>query len=142
MRSNLDPFERYEDAVLWSALKRASLVDRSTDGEAQASRFTLDTPIEDEGLNMVRRPLVCFWRARALIHADAQSVGERSLVSLARALVKDSQIVLLDEATANVDYETDSKIQATIATEFRSKTLLCIAHRCVFQTRASHLRQF
>ncbi|KAL8279625.1 hypothetical protein RQP46_007938 [Phenoliferia psychrophenolica] len=73
------------------------------------TRFSLDTPVEDEGLNL--------------------SVGERSLVSLARALVKDSQIVLLDEATANVDFETDSTIQKTIATHFRSKTLLCIAHR-------------
>lgn len=110
LRTNLDPFGVYEDAVLWSALKRAWLVDRESEGpEGQSSRFTLDTPIEDEGLNM--------------------SAGERSLVSLARALVKDSQIVVLDEATANVDYETDSRIQRTIATEFRHKTLLTIAHR-------------
>ena len=53
LRTNLDPFSKYDDAVLWSALKRASLVERAADGEAKSSRFTLDTVIEDEGLNMV-----------------------------------------------------------------------------------------
>jgi len=113
IRSNLDPFGLYEDARLWDALKRSWLVDgdlerKVADGPAK-NRFTLDTVIEDEGQNL--------------------SVGERSLVSLARALVKDSRIVILDEATASVDFATDSKIQETIRTEFKDKTLLCIAHR-------------
>ncbi|ELU39861.1 ATP-binding cassette transporter YOR1 [Rhizoctonia solani AG-1 IA] len=73
------------------------------------NRFTLDTVIEEEGGNL--------------------SVGQRSLVSLARALVKDSKIIVLDEATASVDYETDKNIQDTISREFADKTLLCIAHR-------------
>ena len=72
-----------------------------------APRFTLDSPIEEEGSNL--------------------SFGQRSLVSLARALVKDSKILVLDEATASVDYETDRKIQETIANEFRDRTILCIA---------------
>ncbi|KAJ1301602.1 hypothetical protein OPQ81_008850 [Rhizoctonia solani] len=123
IRSNLDPFGVYDDARLWDALKRAYLVDRPTavqeisaDGEdlpsgaqTPVNRFTLDTVIEEEGGNL--------------------SVGQRSLVSLARALVKDSKIIVLDEATASVDYETDKNIQDTISREFADKTLLCIAHR-------------
>ncbi|CAE7132182.1 unnamed protein product, partial [Rhizoctonia solani] len=101
IRTNLDPFGIYDDARLWDALKRAYLVDRptvaqeiKTDGEdipsgiqTPVNRFSLDTVIEEEGANL--------------------SVGQRSLVSLARALVKDSKIIVLDEATASVDYETD-----------------------------------
>lgn len=93
IRSNLDPFGEFDDARLWDALKRSYLVDASFDHTAASGtamegggRFTLDLPIEDEGLNL--------------------SVGERSLVSLARALVKDSKIIILDEATASVDYAT------------------------------------
>ena len=72
-----------------------------------APRFTLDSPIEEEGSNL--------------------SIGQRSLVSLARALLRDSKILILDEATASVDYETDRKIHETIANEFHDRTILCIA---------------
>ncbi len=119
IRTNLDPFGDHPDAVLWDALKRSWLVEREAGGEGagQASRFSLDTAVEDEGANM--------------------SVGERSLVSLARALVKDSKIVVMDEATASVDVETDAKIQKTIRTEFRDKTLLVIAHRLITASHSS-----
>jgi len=57
------------------------------------------------------------------------SVGERSLLSLARALVKSSKVICLDEATASVDLVTDGRIQATITREFGGVTLVCVAHR-------------
>lgn len=57
------------------------------------------------------------------------SAGEKQLLALCRALVKNSKIIVLDEATSSVDVETDAKLQRTIQTEFMSSTLLCIAHR-------------
>ncbi|KAF8900175.1 ABC protein [Gymnopilus junonius] len=112
VRSALDPFSQYDDARLWDALRRSYLIKNTyvdEKGEFTSDKITLDTVIESEGSNL--------------------SVGQRSLLSLARALVRDTKIAVLDEATASVDLETDQKIQHTIATEFKDRTLICIAHR-------------
>ena len=69
----------------------------------------MDSAVEEEGLNF--------------------SLGQRQLMALARALVRNSQIIVCDEATSSVDFETDEKIQKTMRTAFAGKTLLCIAHR-------------
>ena len=121
VRSNLDPFNEHTDLELWSALRQADLV--STDepagnrtnasgnknGNGTESRIHLDSVVEEDGLNF--------------------SLGQRQLMALARALVRGSQIIVCDEATSSVDMETDDKIQRTMATAFKGKTLLCIAHR-------------
>ncbi len=112
VRSNLDPFHEHTDLELWSALRQADLVNDSeapTGRQGGSGRIGLDSAVEEEGLNL--------------------SLGQRQLMALARALVRDSRIIVCDEATSSVDFATDQKIQQTIAEGFRGKTLLCIAHR-------------
>ncbi|KIW72031.1 hypothetical protein PV04_00255 [Phialophora macrospora] len=135
IRSNLDPFHEHSDMELWAALRKADLVgeemvttekgevkvDRPDTARTAAtstsnvnqppgpSRIHLDSTVEEEGLNF--------------------SLGQRQLMALARALVRNSQIIVCDEATSSVDFETDEKIQRTMRTGFAGKTVLCIAHR-------------
>ncbi|KXN89182.1 Multidrug resistance-associated protein 1 [Leucoagaricus sp. SymC.cos] len=111
LRDNLDPQGTKTDAELISALQRAWLLPRegSTPNPTAEAKFSLDATIGDEGSNY--------------------SAGEKQLLALCRALVKNSRVIVLDEATSSVDVETDAKLQRTIQTEFATSTLLCIAHR-------------
>jgi len=107
IRSNLDPFGKFKDLELWSALRQADLVGSDMElGDANA-RIHLDSVVEEEGLNF--------------------SLGQRQLMALARALVRGSQIIVCDEATSSVDFETDERIQLAMRRGFAGKTMLCIA---------------
>ncbi|KZT67112.1 P-loop containing nucleoside triphosphate hydrolase protein [Daedalea quercina L-15889] len=110
LRQNLDPFQQYDDAVLNDALRSAGLFSLQSDLEDEEARITLDTPIASGGNNM--------------------SVGQRQILALARAIVRQSKLLILDEATSAIDYATDAIIQASLRKELENGvTVLTVAHR-------------
>ncbi|KAL4242609.1 hypothetical protein ABKN59_011139 [Abortiporus biennis] len=108
LRQNLDPFSQYDDATLNDALRASGLF--SLQNDSTKAKITLDTQISSGGGNL--------------------SVGQRQILALARAIIRQSKLLILDEATSAIDYETDTIIQNTLRKELsKDVTLLTVAHR-------------
>jgi ABC-type multidrug transport system fused ATPase/permease subunit len=99
MRQNLDPLEEYSDEECEAVLQKI----------ARRHEWTLSTHIDTGGRNI--------------------SQGQRQLVGLARALLRRSPIIIMDEATASIDKETAVRIQEILREEMRESTVITIAHR-------------
>ncbi|CAO3624021.1 unnamed protein product [Cunninghamella echinulata] len=126
VRSNVDPFNEFSDASISESLSRMNLIPvinptTTTSSSSTSSVFpsyqeinqnifeNLDSPIAEGGQNI--------------------SAGQKQLICLAKHLLRRSKIVVMDEATSSVDFDTDRRIQNTIRSEFTDCTILCVAHR-------------
>ena len=102
LRENLDPVEKFDDESMIECLKS----------------IEMDYILKDNGLNFMIKE-----------NGDNLSAGERQLICMARAMIRKSKIIIMDEATSSIDYNTEQLIQKAILTTLKDSTVITIAHR-------------